>query len=218
MSKDLINRNRLRDKLKREQSQVEHPDGWRKTSTSSYYTERHALQLKPTLDALIADPDLVKVFTAEKMKKAVSTLYLQVWQSWKYLIDHLDPDGKYAELRRAICIGKGRGTIRLHRQKRSYETVPLEADDESEAAGAALSERRLKWKSYLLNFIENAVEGEIYEETGLHLIQEDLEWLHTYLTGIDDKYATIRVSPSGFKLVKSEALAHQIKQKRELQQ
>ncbi len=72
------------------------PSGWGRKSFASYYNEHYALQLKRELDAMIASKKSRMIGLGTKIKSS-RTMYLLVNQSWRYLIDHLDPDGIYGK-------------------------------------------------------------------------------------------------------------------------
>ena len=80
------------------------PIGWSRKSYATYYREEYAEQLKKELDNMI-DTKRSKVFRYDIMPNLSPTsIYLWINQSFRYILDNLDPDKKYAKLYHSIKI------------------------------------------------------------------------------------------------------------------
>jgi len=85
------------------------PIGWGRRSYSSYYTEDYALWIKRELDAMAIDKKS-RAFPYNLWKNSTpNTVYLRVNQSWHFLRDYLDPEGKYERMWHQIKVSRVRG-------------------------------------------------------------------------------------------------------------
>jgi len=75
-----------------------------KRAKQSYYSERFALELKPTLDALIEKHEPVQFLVSEHPNLTVRTLYLKLYQPWQWLMDFHPDKAKYRQLKQETII------------------------------------------------------------------------------------------------------------------
>lgn len=192
------------------------PKGWSRYSKTAYYSEKFGLQLKEALDEMIANPEIEKSFSCKKLKTRQITIYNKVYQSWLWIIDHIDgPDKVYSNLRKLVSIRRYPGEVRLSRTKFGAENLSadtvdvdvLAAEDGIKAESAA---KPISWKDDLIEFVESAPEGEVFEKI-VRLAPDDLMWLSDYLEGVSSIIAPIKITAHKIKLAKNKAMAEAIK-------
>src|SRR5205823_4714999 len=70
---------------------------WGKKKNAPYYREKFALEIRNVLDILKKTFPQPFVYRYERFPEFSSrTIYLRIYQSKKYLLEHLDPTGAYA--------------------------------------------------------------------------------------------------------------------------
>jgi hypothetical protein len=88
---------------------------WSASTNCPYYSERPALQLKAILDQMEASKDYA---IPKDPRLSKGSMVQKLSQAWLFLIDHLDPDGKYRQMRLEIMIIKdGPAGVTLHWRK-----------------------------------------------------------------------------------------------------
>lgn len=195
---------RRRDAIK----DKDRPEGWSVYSNTQYYTPRFANELIPHLDKLLEDEDKEIVFSSKALRVKTSSLYTRIYQGWKYLCDKMDPTGKYTSLRSKIAIKKQGLIVRLSRSKAaSYVDLKEGAEEEAvEFTG---------WRDELVKYVEESADpSSSFERKALSLEEADIDWLVSYLGGLDDLIALIKITDTGFKVVKNSMLAKRIKEER----
>ena len=89
-----------------------------------YYSEERALKLKPLLDRIIADKrDRILYCSDYGVKVTPKTLVLVINQSWQYLIDCLDIDGRYFNLRKEITVKQDVTCVKLQFDKLELDFI-----------------------------------------------------------------------------------------------
>jgi len=120
------------------------PLGWSRKSFATYYNEHYALQLKRELDLMLENKKSRLIALGQTMK-TTSTIYLFVNQAWRYLIENLDPDGRYGTHKNNCRIQRvhGRGVAIWWR-----ETI-------DEIKGEEISEKKdiKKWKMQVDDYL-----------------------------------------------------------------
>lgn len=122
---------------------------WSRLSRSSYYNKRFALELKAVIDEML-ERGVDKEYRFEDYKELKpATIYLRINHAKLYLLDELDPDGKYKEALSRIHIGmepKGNPTgVRLTLMK--YLDIPMKPVDIS------LDEKKSDWKEKIDKYL-----------------------------------------------------------------
>lgn len=81
------------------------PSHLSKNSNLPYYKEIYAIEIREVFDKILETKKPYLWKYSEWSEYKPSTLYCRVSSGAKYLIDHLDPDGRYAHLRECVDIG-----------------------------------------------------------------------------------------------------------------
>lgn len=74
--------------------------------TQPYYKEEYAKELIPILDAIDRDKTSKKLLARDYPRYRLNTIYTRISQSLSYIIDNLDPDGKYKIIRETFRLEK----------------------------------------------------------------------------------------------------------------
>jgi hypothetical protein len=140
-------------------------------SRKPYYTEKWAGYVKEIIDAIkeTAQPRLIPIGDMSE-----TTIKLQWYQGKEYLLDHLDPKGEYKALDDILVASpvKKRGLIISPVQRK----------------GVMKSVVVQPWRPRLEEFLEVAQPLEKFERVGLGLAEEDVLWLKSLFTGLDDMF------------------------------
>lgn len=165
---------------------LKRPPNVSKVATYSYYRESFALEIKFVLDEMMADPSKsdweYKYSDFPELKK--SSLKMRVWQSLKFLLDHLDPDLKYNKFREKFTItptktGVSLAYIRDRLAGRRF--VPTKITPEVKA---------VQWKIQIEEFLRDG-SSEMLRLENLNLTKEEAEELNTSLNLVDGIMAVI---------------------------
>lgn len=140
-----------------------------------YYTEKYALWARDILDKLHADKLPVKV-TAENA--AIQTERLRYYQGSAYLIERLDPTGKYRELKEQTrCQDFSDFLLFTARKKRKVSVPTVVTTDD--------------WKTKLDDFIDNAIHGEKFARPNILLAQSELDYIASRLVGVETLFQNL---------------------------
>jgi hypothetical protein len=167
------------------------PKGWRPGSTASYYKESAAKDLQVVLDSMIAEtPDAVGKLKDRFLNRRVlnlnkATLYQKITQGWLYLIEHMDPEGVYKNLRLECEVQREHEGVRIAR-KANMQTKSIAATLAASATldGASQTGSVVNWRSALEEFIVNAKEDDVFNMDGLTLDDEDIQNIKSMLITI----------------------------------
>lgn len=89
------------------------PRSWNKKTNAPYYREKYGLELKAMLDKMMIDGQH-RIFRFDEFPElSKNSLYLKVNQSKLYLLENLDPDGRYAHYLNHVRIRRTRVGVRL---------------------------------------------------------------------------------------------------------
>ncbi len=124
------------------------PIGWGRKSYSTYYRQEYAEQMKKELDSII-ETKKGKLFPYDRFPSMSSqSLYLRINHSIHFVLDYLDPDGKYAKLWREIKTEKikGRGVIIKYRDFITDELIGEEYVAKAD---------KVKWKQKIDIYLES---------------------------------------------------------------
>lgn len=131
------------------------PPGWSKRSSSPYYNERAANELKVSLDDMLENGQDMLFPINDGRQRSIHSLYLRINQAFRFLMDYKDPNGIYAQLNERIRIRRMFGI-----------GVKLELIDGADAVGLPRAKvarnpiNRLSWKDAVESYIENAKVGD----------------------------------------------------------
>lgn len=143
------------------------PRKWASGSVASYYNTKYANWLKPTLDAMMGDRDNDRFFPKDSYGYTSSTsLRIRIEQAFQFIIDHEDPDGRYAQLRELLDIHPHKSGVRLKWEIKKNMGIAISKDEE----GAA-------WKRELVQFSADATHGQEYKNTKVFLSDDDIKFV-----------------------------------------
>lgn len=158
-----------------------------RTFHGPYYNKEHALEVKDYLNVLHTNRRSLKIVSSGL---SINTLRLKFYQGKKYLLDNLDPEGKYKNLiNRTKCITMA-DYLELHIKQ---DTKVLYAET-------------IEWKPAFLDFIENAQLGTKFPcPDNIMLSNEEVQWIKDQLDPLSDlfiydvkpnKFLVIRINPN----------------------
>lgn len=140
-----------------------------------YYNEKFALELKGVLDEYAVDR-IPREFRYDDFQVAQQTMRQRIYQSWQYLIEHLDPDGKYLSLRNNTFIRPVKSGLQLRpvpQAKLLVSKVTNEPNGPSD------------YKQRVHDFVTEAPIGSKLELKNLDLSFEEITALTTLLNTCD---------------------------------
>jgi hypothetical protein len=131
---------------------------------SSYYAASHAAEIMPVLAEIMRDGK-ARFFNYSVFGLSKSSLQIKILQSWLWLIDHADPDKKYAELRTKCFVRPEAEGIRIGFKSRFG------------AAGRSPStvDEGVSWRAKLDEFLEKAQPKDILTMSNLTLTVSDIQ-------------------------------------------
>jgi len=176
------------------------PLGWSRKSQATYYKERYALELKKVLDGMIANN---KEFCfgyswfESTFGLGKDSLYLRVYQSMRFLLEKLDPDGTYRKFwNEKIEMHRERGKGVTLRFKKEFQTggpvfEPTEVIPESEEP---------KWKQKMNVWLESD-DMTPFSQNSIILSPEEIASLEIQLSALGDRILS-SITAHSIKLVK----------------
>lgn len=157
---------------------------WRR-SNAPYYKPKYAEKLRETYDLILGDKSKLIIWRVEN-SNSINTLYLRSHQGREYLLDHLDPDCKYADAALHIRTKKRlreepKGLVFFWEERLEPEGVKIEEFKES-LEGVNTTPKPLTWKMKLEDFIEKAEDMEKLQLKNM----EDNEFNRKLVAGLLD--------------------------------
>lgn len=158
----------------------------------TYYKEHFARELIFVLDSMLEDDKDRMYFYSKFSKYTKTTLEMKLRQSWLYVMDNLDPDGKYKALWSKCTIGEDRNKagIRITRLRDlTPEDIVMPDIIEEES-------RSFEWRPKLDRFLLEAEAGQVFRNENLSLSDDDVEILQTnlsMLSGIEYKVTNQKI-------------------------
>lgn len=142
-----------------------------------YYRSKFALEFKEVLDSMMAEGNNVKdrvYHYSDFSDKSHTTVYLLINQSMNYLIDKLDPNGKYKSFLSLISIKRVRGLgVRLrYVSKVSFQ--PKVIDDVKEVEDNIEFSPNASLEFKIEGWLQNAKPKDVLELTELALDEEEV--------------------------------------------
>ncbi len=188
----------LKTSLSEPEAKASKPEAYNAGANTSYYNEKCALELREQLDSMSPTKDFLMRCMSCRLK--LRSLEAKVYQSWRYLIDHLDTDdGKYAKLRASIQ------TIKYQRNNKwpnllkheeglilSWVANPssIVLASPNKLVGETIEalhggSQRSDWKADLDFFIQNSQEGEKFDRKDLLMTQEEFDATYAKLVTLE---------------------------------
>lgn len=189
------------------------PTGYSPYSSATYYNAANAEAIRKILDTLDVETKLKDKVVPVNKYRSVNTVYQQIYQGWRYLIERCDtPELKYANLRAQMSLRRERDRVRIYWNTRSCPTINgidihLEGFDIESGATAVLS-----WKEVLLKWGTDTKDGEIIENK-ISLTDDEVSWVYNYFASLQD-VIVVRANSAGYKVVKNAKLAEAIREER----
>lgn len=136
----------------------------------SYYNEEWAKAIKPTLDKLIETRIPQHFYLKDFPGISKQTLFLRIYNSWLWLRDNQDPEGKYQKLWDETELSKAYSTgVRISPRDATPAVIT------SAPVNVAL-DSIAKLQNKITEFLEMALERDcIFDEKGLSLTSEQIE-------------------------------------------
>jgi len=155
------------------------PKTYSKFTNTPYYQQRYALELQMILDTRKPDCDIF-LRCHSLGGYTVRSLYTRVYQSFRYLLDNLDPEGKYLAMWHQVEITKHdvknpmENGIIIHWKanpavSKKRTSAPLVAEE------IKTEQSTVDWKEKLEHFIDNAEENDEIVIENVHLSSEEFE-------------------------------------------
>ena len=172
------------------------PDRWGGRSNAPYYREQYARVMQAVLDKMMHNRH-DQMYYYKNHSLAPNSLYQKIQQSVRFLLDNLDPDGKYAAFWNCIYCHKVKGvgvrvcirTDLLDEAAVHHNFMPTELITDLQ-----------DWRDKMAKYIEDGEPGIPFEATGLGLTEEQVADLEIQLSAIPD--LNYSVTPRHVKLVK----------------
>jgi len=183
--------------IKIKQSLEKHrPQHWSRLANAPYYRAKYAAEIKIILDQMIADGENRVIFYKDHPGLNSNTLYNKLFQAKKYLLDKLDPDGKYSLFCESLHIHKKRGVgIHLDIDRNILDGTP-----EGFKAQTLSNTNSEEWKSKIEIFIKNSQSGDVLHMKNLALSPEEIEDIEITLFSLNDIMYNIKCNE--IKLIK----------------
>lgn len=185
------------------------PPNWSSSSRAGYYMEKYAVWLKKDLDMLLTRPKTqVCIYKCSTYHLSRRSLQNRIMQAWNYLIDYLDENKKYADLRTQVMVELHSEGVALSWKKEKGLVV------EGSILAPEFREEKIDqeapWKIAIDNFLENAKENDKMD-IRVNITQEDVDWLtNEYLVGMADTMVWT-IGKRRIYLIKNKDLAKAVK-------
>jgi hypothetical protein len=170
------------------------PAGWGRKSYATYYREDYAKGLIKELDSMI-ETRRNKVFRCESMPHlTLNTIYLWINQSFRYVRDYLDQDGKYDRLWREIRVERVPRTGVILKF-RDFVNDTLHGED------FVAREDRCKWKKQVDDYLTDDDKTDPLHIEHLLLTPEEIDQVKSELSDLGN--VQFSVTSKEIKIVKT---------------
>lgn len=159
-----------------------------------YYNEKEATGLIPYLDEIMVDKEDRELRYEDYTKWSPNTLWAKINQAMKYIIDNLDPEGKYRELRTHLRISKEETGIffRYSEQTSADGWILYKVKDSKKMLD--------NYKTRVYKFMETSEEGEELDiKENLSLTTEEVEQMKELFS--ESPIFMAYISPTRIKIV-----------------
>lgn len=169
------------------------PQGWSRRSNASYYKQSFAEEIKVLIDGMLESrKDIILRYSSyclPDVRNGISknTLYLRVNQSVKFLLDKLDPDGKYMAWYRAvkIKITPAGIEIRFGEESRNSKLIPMVYEE------IVTQREDAEWRKDMENWLEST-DVRPFVRKHLALSNEEVEKLQSELGELKGIAASVK--------------------------
>lgn len=160
------------------------PSNWSRRSNAPYYNEKYASVTKKVIDEMMIDRDDRLYPLTQFPGKSIETIYLRLNQSWRYVMEKMDPDGRYRKfnqmfrIRRIKDVGVKIEMIEESKNDELLNTfVPLKVVD---------NEKKMTMPERIDAFIESAKVGGEFHEFGLCLTSDQIKDIKNSMADIQN--------------------------------
>lgn len=175
------------------------PKHWSLKSNAPYYRESFALGVKKVLDRMIETMRDQIYYYKDFPENTPNSIYLKFQQARKYLLDHLDPDGKYADFNQAISVRKMTGVgVKISIRQDVLQSIVSGGAD---FMPKEMTTDKLAWKEKMFDYIQNGEVGIPFLATNLTLDEDEQHALEVQLAGLGDSIV-YRITEREVKVVK----------------
>lgn len=177
------------------------PPGWSRKSQAPYYNERYALQLKDTLDAMMASKQDAVYSFSKFPGKSINAIYARVNQSVGFLRRYMDPTKKYSNFLDIVNIRRDSKVGVLLEIKEEFRQGN---DDNFKAQLIQPKSAKPIWKAQVDEFLENATpESKPLLIENLALAPDEITELKIQLHGLSSVISS--VTTHSIKIIKVNA-------------
>ena len=183
------------------------PAGWKPTSNATYYKKKYGDLLMTWLKQLEANPDKNLVIETKKVNRSRETIKTIIGQAWDWLIENeKDNDKRNAliEQRGSLCLRKVALGIMIMRKHNHEEQENFIASLVKDVGNSPLEEVK-KWKQDVIQFTENAEDGQKLVLNSIALEPYDIEWLQQYIKASCCLFPT-KILSSSIEIIKHSEL------------
>jgi len=170
----------------------------RKRKDLSYYNKPCADALRPILDRMIESREAQEFHISDYPHMSVRTIYLKIYQAWLWLIDHDDPDQKYANLKRDTKIPQKTAYVRIIFKDSIGSIGTLHAHPvnlDMDHIG--------KLQAKISDFLDMAItEDTMFDEKKLSLTDEQLATIRDSVAGIPESMAKFMIEPTRIRILR----------------
>lgn len=152
-----------------------------------YYKEHYARELIPYLDMMIEQNKAVEFKYVNYKHLGKQTLRLKVYQALLFVVDNLDPEGKYLELKNKTMVRVMTNGVRISfidNLKIPLAGALVENDDE----GASNTPF---WRNKIDEFLTNAPVGQRLSISSLRLSDQEVSDLQASFAGLNGIIANV---------------------------
>lgn len=175
------------------------PKHWSSKANAPYYREAFGLGVKQVFDKMLETQRDQMYYYKDFPDLTPNSLYLKFAQARKYLLDHLDPDGKYEDFNQCICVEKITGVgIRLSIRKEVLSSMIAGGSD---FVTKELVTEQMGWRDKLATYLEEGQLGIPFIASNLCLDENDQRDIEIMLSGLGDS-VVYRITEREVKVVK----------------
>ena len=177
---------------------------WGKSTVAPYYKQLHAEEIKPVVDAMLADKESAQFVSIKQFKHVTpATACQRVRQGFLFLVDNMDPKGLYKAAHKLISVSYDASGITLTWNfnkvkrtvhKKAISSEPIEAfrpetkkhnkPDLTQAISTSVYDKEIMhdWRVSLEDFLDNPEAEELMLDD-LELSQEEVDEIRDSLSG-----------------------------------
>ena len=153
-----------------------------------YYKEHYARELIPYLDMMIEQNKAIEFKYVNYKHLGKQTLRLKVYQALLFVVDNLDPEGKYLELKNKTMVRAMTNGVRISfidNLKIPLAGALVENDDEAGSSNTPF------WRNKIDEFLANASVGKRLSISSLRLTDQEVSDLQASFAGLNGVIANV---------------------------